>query len=139
MILLYCLRYAPAELKLFIAFSYSVLALGLARPLAGAVDQPQWELLRVPGTSNRYFLLPILAFLTALLWIVNCAKPRTTRCFGTVLLLVCAIGIRRDWHYPAFEDMHFQQYASKFQIAPSGTRIVIPINPPPWTMELTKH
>ena len=137
--LLYALRYAPAELKLFIAFSFCVFALSLAWPLAGAPDQPQWEWLRFPGTSNRYYYLPIMSFLAALLWIVDCAKSRTVRLCGAVLLLVLPIGIRRDWRYPAFADMHFREYASQFHTVPSGTRIVIPINPPPWTMELTKH
>jgi hypothetical protein len=137
--LLYTLRYAPVELKLFIAFSFFVFALSLARPLAGAPDRPQWEWLRFPGTSNRYYYLPIISFLTALFWIVNCAKSRTVRFCAAVLLVFLPIGVRRDWRYPAFADMHFREYASQFRAAPSGTRIVIPINPPPWTMELTKH
>ena len=138
-VLLYALRYAPAELKLFIAFSFAVFALSLARPLAGTVDQPQWEWLRFPGTANRYYFLPIVAFLAALLWIVDRAKPQAIRGLAAVLLLLLSFGIRRDWRYPPFTDMHFREYASQFQTAPSGTRMVIPINPPPWKMELTKH
>jgi hypothetical protein len=138
-VLLYALRHAPVELKLFIAFSFTVFAMSLARPLAGTPDQPQWEWMRFPGTANRYYFLPIVAFLTALLWIVDSAKAPAIRRFGIVLFLFLPVGIRRDWRYPAFTDMHFRQYASQFQAAPSGTRIVIPINPPPWRMGLTKH
>jgi hypothetical protein len=138
-VLLYALIYAPAELKFFIVFSFSVFALSLARPLAGSPDQPQWEWLRFPGTGNRYYFLPIVAFVAALVWLAVNGRTRTIRRFGTVLLVLLAVGIRRDWRYPAFTDMHFREYASQFESSPSGTRMVIPINPPPWKMQLTKH
>lgn len=137
-ILLYALRYAPAGLKLFVVFSLCVLVLSLARPLAGTLDQPQWEWLRFPGTSNRYFFMPILAFLAALFWIADSARHRAMRFCSVGLLLCLPVGIRRDWRYPAFTDMHFREYASQFQTAPTGTKMVIPINPTPWTMKLTK-
>jgi hypothetical protein len=137
-ILLYALRYAPAGVKLFVVFSFCILALSLTRPLAGTPDQPQWEWLRFPGTSNRYFFFPILAFLTALLWIADSARHRAMRFCSVGLLLCVCVGIRRDWRYPAFQDMHFREYASQFQTAPTGTKMVIPINPTPWTMKLRK-
>ena len=137
--LTYAVVRAPVELKLFIGFSFAVLALALIRPLAGSPDQPQWKWLYFPGTSNRYFYLPILAFLCALLWIAARAKPRTIRYTAAVLLAVGLLGMRRDWRYPPFEDMHFREYASRFQAAPSGTEMVIPLNPPPWKMELVKR
>lgn len=137
-ILLYAARYAPTELKLFIVFSLCILALSLSRPLAGTPDQPQWEWLRFPGTSNRYFFLPLLAFLSALLWIADSAKHRIMRLCSIGLLLCLPVGIRRDWRFPAFTDMHFREYALQFQMARPGTKMVIPINPTPWTMILIK-
>jgi hypothetical protein len=138
-ILLYALKYASVELKLFILFSFCVLALSLARPLAGTPDQPQWEWMRFPGTANRYYFLPIMAFVASLLWIADQGRPQSVRHAGIVLLLLLSLGVRRDWRYPAFTDMHFSEYAAQFQAAPSGTRMVIPINPPPWKLQLTKH
>lgn len=135
----YALRYAPWELKLFIGFSFTVFALSLARPIAGTLVQPQWEWLRFPGTSNRYYYLPIISFLTAVSWIANYAPRRLARSFGIALLLFVSIAVHRDWRYPAFEDMHFQGYALKFQAAPSGTRMIIPINPPYVKMVLIKR
>jgi hypothetical protein len=135
----YALRYAPWELKLFIGFSFTVFALSLARPIAGALVQSQWEWLRFPGTSNRYYYLPIISFLSAVLWIVNYAPGRLARSFGIALLLFVLIAVHRDWRYPAFEDMHFQEYALKFDAAPSGTRMLIPINPPGVKMLLVKR
>ena len=138
-ILLYAVRYAPVELKLFIVFSFLVFAMSLARPLAGTPGQPQWEWMRFPGTANRYYIMPIVAFLAALLWTVDSGKSLAIRWFGISLLLFLPFGIRRDWRYPAFTDMHFREYALQFQAAPSGTRLLIPINPPPWRMALIKH
>jgi hypothetical protein len=138
-VLFYAVRHAPGELKLFIVFSFLVFAMSLARPLAGTPGQPQWEWMRFPGTANRYYFMPIVAFLAALLWTVDSGKSLAIRWFGISLLLFLPFGIRRDWRYPAFTDMHFREYASQFQAAPSGTRLLIPINPPPWRMALIKH
>ncbi|HEX3740166.1 MAG TPA: hypothetical protein VHV29_10620 [Terriglobales bacterium] len=138
-VLFYAIRHAPVELKLFIVFSFLVFAMSLARPLAGTPSQPQWEWMRFPGTANRYYFMPIVAFLAALLWTVDSGKSLAIRWFGISLLLFLPFGIRRDWRYPAFTDMHFREYASQFQAAPSGTRVLIPINPPPWRMALIKR
>ena len=137
-VLLYALMYGHFELKFFILFSFFVLILCLTRPLAGVPNQAQWEWLRFPGTSNRYFFLPILAFFVSVLWSADAAKHRAVRICSVVLVLCLAVGTRRDWSYPAFTDMHFRRYARQFQLLPLGTRMVIPINPPPWTMRLIK-
>jgi hypothetical protein len=140
-ILFYALRYAPAELKLFILFGFAVLSLSLARPIPGSLPQPQWELLAFPGHGNRYYFLPSIAFLAALVWIAGSAS-RVPRWIAGLLLLFLPLGIVRDWRYPDFVDLHFREYASKFEQSPPGTKISIPLNPvnaAHWTMELTKH
>jgi hypothetical protein len=140
-ILFYALRYAPAELKLFILFGFAVLSLSLARPIPGILPQPQWELLSFPGHGNRYYFLPSIAFMAALVWIASSAS-KAPRWIASLLLLLLPIGIVRDWRYPDFADLHFQEYASKFEASPPGTKLAIPLNPvnaAHWTMELTKH
>jgi hypothetical protein len=138
-VLLYSLRYGPVELRLFILFAFAVFAAGLARPLAGTQDRPQWEWLCVPACGNRYYFLPMLAFLASLLWMaIRSASPRALRYFALALLSLLPIGIYRDWRYPAFVDYHFQEYAEQFDRVPPGTTLVIPINPD-WAMELTKR
>ena len=140
-VLLYVLRYAQMELKLFVLIAYAVFALSLAHPLAGLPDIPQWERLCVPGCGNRYYFLPMLAFLASLLWIAGRkASPLALRFFAIVLLLFLPIGIYRDWKYPPFTDLHFSQYAAQFEQAPAGTQMVIPINPGgAWILPLTKR
>jgi hypothetical protein len=140
-LLLYALRFGPLELRLFILFSYAVLALGLINPLAGTPDHTQWYWLSRPGCGNRYYFLPMLAFLASLVWVVTRKAKASTvvvRCFASVLLLLLPIGIYRDWRLPPLLDFRFSAFVRKLDIVPPGTRVVIPINPG-WLMELTKH
>jgi hypothetical protein len=138
-VLIYALRRAPLELKLFIGFAFSVLAAGLASPLGGPSYRPQWQWLSFPGVGNRYYFLPMLAFLASLLWIARSrAAPQPLRYFTIVLLLILPFGIYRDWGYQPFRDLHFRVYAAQFEQAPPGTKITIPINPGS-SMELTKR
>jgi hypothetical protein len=140
-ILFYALRYAPVELKLFILFGVAILSLSLARPIPGTLPQPMWELMSFPGHGNRYYFLPSIAFMAALSWIATSAS-KIPRWIATALLLLLPIGIKRDWRYPDFKDLHFKEYAAKFEVAPPGTKIAIPLNPvndAHWTLELTKH
>jgi hypothetical protein len=140
-ILLYALRYAPVELKLFVLFGFAVLSLSLARPIPGHLPKPQWELMCFPGHGNRYYFLPSIAFMAALAW-VAIGGARVPRYVAGLLLLLLPLGIVRDWRYPDFVDLHFRKYASQFRRYPSGETIVIPINPvnaDNWKMELTKH
>ena len=140
-ILLYVMRYAPAEIKLFVLFGFTILAMSLARPIPGLAPQPQWELLSFPGHGNRYYILPQISFLAALAWIATSAA-KIPRWIAAALLLLLPIGIKRDWRYPDFKDLHFKEYAARFEASPPGTKIAIPLNPvnaAHWTMELTKR
>lgn len=137
--LLYALLCAPAELKLFVLFAATVLALDLINPLAGPPDHPQWYWLCLPGCGNRYYFLPMLAFLASLLWVASRkAGPGAIRYFAMALLLLLPVGIYQDWRHPAFRDLRFEAFAEKFNRVPSGTKVIIPINPD-WLMELTKR
>ncbi len=140
--LLYGLCSGPIELKLFILFALAVLTLGLVSPLAGPPDHPQWYWLCTPGCGNRYYFLPMLAFLASLLWVASRAATasalRSLRGFAIVLLLLLPIGIYRDWHYPPYVNFDFHEYAERFERVPSGTKVIIPTNPD-WLMELPKH
>ena len=140
-VLLYALRSGQTELRVFILFAYAVLALALVHPLAGSPDRPQWDWLCIPGCGNRYYFMPMLAFLASLVWM---ATRRTShlalRSIAVALLLLLPIGVYRDWNYPPYKDLHFPSYAAEFEQAPSGTTVTIPVNPNSmWTLELTKR
>jgi hypothetical protein len=136
---IYAFFSAPLELRAFLAFSFAVLGLGIARPQAGLPEQLDWGVFLLPGACNRYYFLPMLAFLASLVWIAaRSYSGRVLRHAAMAILLLLPIGIYKDWRYPAFGDYHFQQYADRFESVPSGTKLVIPINPG-WRMELTKR
>ncbi|PYV50423.1 MAG: hypothetical protein DMG92_07750 [Acidobacteria bacterium] len=138
-LLLYALRYAPTELKLFILFAGAALTLALLNPLAGSPDHSQWYWLSTPACGNRYYFLLMIAFLATLIWVASRrAAPRVLRSFALTLLLLLPVGIYRDWRYPPFLDFRFEKFATAFERAPSGSEFIIPINPG-WLMELTKR
>ena len=56
--------------------------------------------------------------------------------FLAVLLLV---GIPLDWRMTPFTDLHFTEHARRFEQAPAGTRVSIPVNPEGWSMTLVKR
>jgi hypothetical protein len=139
LVLIYALRHAPLELKLFILFAAAVLACALANPLAGPSDRPQWYWLNNPGCGNRYYFFPMLAFMASLAWLATNRLSAGIRSCAIALLLVLPVGVCRDWIYPPFMNFGFQQFARAFDNSPSGTRFTFPINPPGWFMTLTKH
>lgn len=143
-IIIYALLFAPRELKLFVLFSASVLAMALHHPLATMEPAPgQWELLRIPGFGNRYYFFPMLAFFACLIWMVTNTRStaRFARYAAIIILLLSPIGVLRDWKYKPFVDFDFPKYVAMFERAEPGTRIVIPTNPiwTTWTMELVKR
>ena len=136
----YALARGPLQMKIVILFSGTVLAAALARPLV-TLTRPQWELIAIaPGAANRYYFLPEIAFLAALAWIAASTRPaRPLRVAAIVLLAALPYGMARDWRYPAFADLHFRDQARRFENAPRGASVTIPINPPGWTMQLVKR
>jgi hypothetical protein len=135
----YALIYAPFEVKLFLVFCFLVLALSLARPLAGPWQKfTQWGYLCFPGRASRYYFFPMLGFLTSLVWVATNRPSQTVFRYLAIAVLVCMpFGIYEDWSYPPFEDFHFSWYAAEFERAPAGTQFSLPINPD-MTMKITK-
>jgi len=120
-----------------------VLGVALWNPLVIPESQtPQWELLQFPGLGNRYYLFPMLAFLASLLWMLRVSpaawRTRLARYVALVILAVLPVGVYNDWTLLKFKDFHFTEFARAFEQTPSGSRIVIPLNPTGWRMELTK-
>ncbi len=143
-IIVYALIFAPTELKLFVLFSASVLAMALHHPLASIEPAPgQWQLLSIPGVGNRYYFLPMLAFFACLTWLMTYSRStaKFPRYAALVILLLSPIGVLRDWRYKPFADFNFPKYVAMFERAEPGTRIDIPINPTwtGWMMELVKR
>jgi hypothetical protein len=124
-------------LKLFITFGLMVLAGALISPMA-SMNTPQWYVLQVSRSGLRYWFIPMLSFVTTLVWIAGRGSPRAVRIAAATILMIMPIGIIRDWRYPALANQHFEQYAASFERMPAGTELRIPINPSGWSMRLVK-
>lgn len=135
---LYCLLKAPLELQLFITFAAGVFCVSLLSPMVSDT-MPQWTVLWRPGTGIRYWFIPMMAFITILTWLLGAKQPRQLRLAAKIALVTMLAGIIVDWRYPAFADLDFKNYSRQFVEAHKGTKVTIPINPPGWSMELTKH
>jgi hypothetical protein len=139
-ITVYAFRYGPMELKLFIFYAALTLAVALIRPVASFSGEfAQWQVLQIPGVANRYYFLPMLAFLASLTWMVaNTATSKPARYAALAVMALLPYGICRDWRYKPFVDFDFQGFAAAFERAAPGKTLSIPINPD-WQMVLTKH
>lgn len=132
----WCLFHAGWELRLFIIFSAMLLAAALRSPLAGGL-QAQWDFLAT-STGGRYWFFPMLAVLWSMIWLATQSKSKPSRIIGVVCLPAVLCGEVRDWKYPPFADQHFSQYVRKFDAAPFGTAVTIPVCPDGCKMRLIK-
>ena len=136
----YALSKAPLELKLLIVFATLVLSSALALPITRGIElRAFWGAMQSPGLGQRYYFIPMVAFVTTLVWTVGQQTHRQLRLVAALSLSCMILGIILDWHHPAFIDLKFQEYANQLIESPKGTKLTIPINPSGWSMELIKH
>src|SRR5262249_37894399 len=102
-VLVYVALRGPLELKLFLLYAFFAFTLALARPYAILRgDYEQWQLMQTPGITNRYWFLPMLAFLACLIWMVTGSTKSPARYAALFLLALLPVGIFRDWLYKPF-------------------------------------
>lgn len=128
---------SPWQLRAFIIFSFALLAVCLSAPMVSQTE-PQWILMGGFGVAARYWLLPKLSFLFSLLWLASGGGGHWGKWGATVLLLVLPVGMALDWAHPPLQDRDWPRYVEELRSAPSGTEVVIPVNPEGWIMALTK-
>lgn len=135
-----CAVKSPAPMKYFLLFTVLLLTISLVRP---TVFPPKgmtvWQMM-MEVSDIRYWVIPSLAFLWAMLWTIRSGNP-IAKAVSTLLLCTACIGAALTWVHPAMADLHFTDYARSFEAASPGTVMVIPLNPNPesWKMRLVKH
>lgn len=77
--------------------------------------------------------------MAALVWMAGEGRPRSLRLAAVVLLLLMSTGIVRDWRYRPFANLAFDGYARQYSSLPSGSKLLIPLNPRGWPMTLEKR
>lgn len=140
-VLVYCFVRAGSEWKLFLLFSFVVLAACLYSPFTPDLHpgRTAWGVLAF-SSGIRYWFLPTVACSWTLLWYLL-ARPasRPRQVVGAMLLVLMMIGFTRDFRIPAREDLHFGSYADTLEASPAGTIVTIPLNPKGWDMQLIKR
>ena len=124
------------ELRLLICFAVLIIAGALVSPAASST-MPQWIAMAGAGLGSRYWLIPIFCMFAVLIFVATERDAKWFRYAGAAMLALSLIGIASDWRYPRFKDMDFSAQAQRFENAPAGETVVIPINPD-WEMRLSK-
>lgn len=142
--------WSETEIRLFLLFVALTFFAGLRSPTTGPPNGlSAWIMLaKTPGI--RYWFLPDLAFLWALLVCVSGISIRglsglsaqvvlLAKFACALLLAVACFGVWHDWRIAPFPDLNFAGYAQRLEQAPQGEMLVIPENPPGWKIVLTKR
>jgi len=136
-ILSYVFYKAQIEMKFLLIFSFSVLAAGLISPQV-SINTPQWSVM-AEGGGSRYCLLPKLAWMVSLFWVLFCADKKIIRSVAGVLLIVYVlIGIPRNWVFYKYTDYHFKSQVEEFNQLKTGEQYTFIINPGKMEMILNK-
>lgn len=125
-------------LLLFLLFAGLEMTAALLRPQV-SFTEPQWLLMQTPGIANRYYSYPAIAWLVVIFGLLASTRPQR-KALGVALLLPIALfAIPTNFFLPRMPHTNFQELATAFKTAPSGTTVTFPIYPPGWEMKLTKR
>jgi len=140
LIVVYSLMKCPLELKLFVLFSCLIFFAALISPPEEDVNA-WWVTLNVPSNGGRYWFFPNLAFVITLIWLFGqiwFGERFVPKILAGLIVAVMAIGIYLNWRHPNYQDFRFYEYAEYYEKIPRGSRLIIPINPDGWLVQLVK-
>ncbi len=123
------------HVRIFVLFCFVVTATALASPLVPP-GLPAWTTLATSGGADRYFFTAELGWLVCVMWVVSRMPVPWRWVAGGAMAALFVSGLARYPQYPAYVDYHPATYDARLHAAPPGTDIVIPINPPGFTMTL---
>lgn len=117
-------------------FPVLMIGFALAKPMM-SLDQPQWPTLLIPGGGERYFFITNFAFFCMILFITN-HLDRTSNSYLLILMIVVIPFMLKGYSIPPMADVGYNSDVQKFSNIEVGSKMLIHINPPGWTMELIK-
>jgi hypothetical protein len=128
----------PPVLRKAMLFAAASFSAALATPLVSATD-PQWPIMTMPLSGDRYYIFPIMAWLGAL-FILAADRRFMLRGFGIGLIAIMLVwGVPMDFQYPLASPIGFKQRARVFMAAPPGTRMEFRVRPGGPPMVLIKR
>jgi len=117
----YAMRYT-------LAFAILMITATLTHPVVSAT-MPQWNAMLIPDTGMRYFYIPILIWLAALVT-AACTAPLPIRLAAAYALAICMMfGIPHDRKIGMEPDRGFRAAAHRFDTASPGAHVVVPVRP----------
>jgi len=131
-------RHGSLEMRCALLFTAIMLAASLVSPVVASGGAEQWPTMMMPGVGERYWFIPRVMIVVAVLWIATQRIAKWTRAAGAALMVFILISCAVHWHIVRAPGMYFDMYAHVFNALPVGAQLKIPVNPPPWTMLLTK-
>ena len=118
-------------LRQFILYAALVLSAGLLRPATGSTT-PAWLLFTAPDIGDRYYLIPMLAWI-GVLFALAAHGQRFVRGAARALIALVLVAIPGDLHFATrlatAPPTDFAARAGMFASAPRGTRMQFPIHP----------
>ena len=129
---------APLELRLVTVFGALILAAALVWPDYNPVPSTYWEILTAPGACNRYYFVLIFCIFASVVWLLFDRKMPVRIVGGAVLAFALVFGVRLDWTLPDPPNTNFERPRANAARRKCGEEVIIPINPPGWTMTLRR-
>lgn len=124
------------ELKLLILFTFLAFFAALISPQS-SLTKPQWEYM-TGGASGRYYLLPKLAWIISLGWLLFNSKIKLLKIFaGLAFFSFMFFGLTKDWAFDKFHNYHFEKQVKEFEKLKTGEAYEFKIVPG-WKMNLVK-
>lgn len=127
------------ELRLLILFGSLVFVASVFFPTGDFTQYSALKLLSRSMDGARYWLIPMLAFLMALVWGAVHDSNKTIRIVCGVLLATMILGIVSDFRHKPYQDYRFPSYINQLEKLPAQSELRIPINPPGWDLILIKR
>jgi lipoprotein signal peptidase len=124
------------EVRLMILFSSLICLTALVLPAVTELPG-QWQVMATYDTATRYWFIPIFTSFAVLIYFAFSKEFRVLQKAAIAILLFSSVGLVFDWKLPPLKDLDFPRHAAAFENAPSGSEVVIPINPD-WEMKLVK-
>ena len=122
---------------LILIFAFLVPAFGFMRPMIDPV-KPQLPVLLLPEAGGRYFFIPNFAFGLLVIWFVEQLGSVCSTRVRDVAVLLLFILLAANFRIEPVHEVGYAQAIERFDAAPAGTTMTIPLAPSGWSMTLTK-
>ena len=126
-------------LRQFILYAALILSAGLLSPATGSTT-PAWVLFTTPDIGDRYYVIPMLAWIGVLFALATSGR-RATAITARVLIGLVLVAIPGDLHFSTrlatSPPTAFMAQARRFATAPRGLQMQFPLRPegvPPMTL-----